>query len=614
MRDLRAWQERLERLVRHPPTAGRRRSTSTRRPTRYVVTAEVPGLSREHVELARRGVAARRSAGRARSAARRRRRGALSTRSSAATARSRARSSSPIRSTATDHRRSDRRRADRHAAEGAAAAAAQDRGPLISAGSTPCSGALRRLSSITIGFVAGLVLTGRMRTAEETSAAAGRRAAGRGAAAGAARAGRRPPALPDLTGVAQRAISSVTNISSTQVVRARTRRSRTTRSSATSSATTTFGIASGARRASAPASSCRRDGYVLTNNHVVGSAGAEVSRRCSATSASCRAKVDRHRPAHRPRGAEDRRRRTCRRCRWGDSSKLQGRRVGAGDRQPVPAEPDRHARHRQRDRPAASRAGSRPTRTSSRPTPPSTRATPAARWSTRAASWSASTPRSTARSGGYQGIGFAVPSNLARHVMDDLIKYGEVQPRHDPRHPAAAADARRSPSSSARPNARGVLVVGDASALGRLRRRPAPGRHHRQLQRHDRSRTRRSSSGCCPTPTIGTHASRSASLREGRARRSVKVAGRARSTGAPDDACDDAASERQPPARAGVRVRCLDCPTPRRCRPRQQRHCVLDADADPDRAAPRARRARGRPRSSMRSAADGQIAAGSAAA
>ena len=30
------------------------------------------------------------------------------------------------------------------------------------------------------------------------------------------------------------------------------------------------------------------------------------------------------------------------------------------------------------------------------------------------------------RSGGYQGIGFAVPSNLARRVMDDLINYGEV--------------------------------------------------------------------------------------------------------------------------------------------------------------------------------------------
>ena len=29
--------------------------------------------------------------------------------------------------------------------------------------------------------------------------------------------------------------------------------------------------------------------------------------------------------------------------------------------------------------------------------------------------------------GGYQGIGFAVPSNLARHVMNDLVKHGEVQ-------------------------------------------------------------------------------------------------------------------------------------------------------------------------------------------
>ena len=31
------------------------------------------------------------------------------------------------------------------------------------------------------------------------------------------------------------------------------------------------------------------------------------------------------------------------------------------------------------------------------------------------------------QSGGYQGIGFAVPSNLARKVMNDLIKYGEVR-------------------------------------------------------------------------------------------------------------------------------------------------------------------------------------------
>jgi len=30
-------------------------------------------------------------------------------------------------------------------------------------------------------------------------------------------------------------------------------------------------------------------------------------------------------------------------------------------------------------------------------------------------------------SGGYQGIGFSVPSNLARHVIDELMKYGSVQ-------------------------------------------------------------------------------------------------------------------------------------------------------------------------------------------
>src|SRR5215467_2321735 len=31
------------------------------------------------------------------------------------------------------------------------------------------------------------------------------------------------------------------------------------------------------------------------------------------------------------------------------------------------------------------------------------------------------------QSGGYQGIGFAVPSNLAKHVIDDLLKYGQVR-------------------------------------------------------------------------------------------------------------------------------------------------------------------------------------------
>jgi S1-C subfamily serine protease len=30
------------------------------------------------------------------------------------------------------------------------------------------------------------------------------------------------------------------------------------------------------------------------------------------------------------------------------------------------------------------------------------------------------------QSGGYQGIGFAIPSNLAHKMVDDLLKYGEV--------------------------------------------------------------------------------------------------------------------------------------------------------------------------------------------
>ena len=87
---------------------------------------------------------------------------------------------------------------------------------------------------------------------------------------------------------------------------------------------------------------------------------------------------------------------------WGDSIEAQGRRVGAGDRQPVPAESDRDARHRV-GASAAPISASRPTRTSSRPTPRSTRATPAARWSTRAASWSASTPSSSARAAAIRG-------------------------------------------------------------------------------------------------------------------------------------------------------------------------------------------------------------------
>ena len=60
-------------------------------------------------------------------------------------------------------------------------------------------------------------------------------------------------------------------------------------------------------------------------------------------------------------------------------------------------------------------------------------------------------------SGGYQGIGFAVPSNLARHVMDDLLKYGEVQRGNMPGVAITAVTTQLAEELGA-PNTRGALV------------------------------------------------------------------------------------------------------------------------------------------------------------
>ena len=146
---------------------------------------------------------------------------------------------------------------------------------------------------------------------------------------------------------------------------------------------------------------------------------------------------------------------------------------------------------------AASKGGSRTTRTSSRPTPRSIPATRAARWSTRAASWSASTPPSSARPAATQGIGFAVPSNLAQHVMDDLIKFGEVQRGTIPGIKVQPMTPQMAQQLGA-PNTRGALVVAvDQRSDAYRRRSPCPATSSSASTAP--STTPSSSSGCCPT-------------------------------------------------------------------------------------------------------------------
>jgi HSP20 family protein len=52
LRDLRVWQERLEQLTDHRPDSWTPPIDVYETDDRYVVAAEVPGLSREHVDLA----------------------------------------------------------------------------------------------------------------------------------------------------------------------------------------------------------------------------------------------------------------------------------------------------------------------------------------------------------------------------------------------------------------------------------------------------------------------------------------------------------------------------------------------------------------------------------
>ena len=308
---------------------------------------------------------------------------------------------------------------------------------------------------LTVGFVAGLVLTGRMQSADQATAApTTSQQDGQAAAAPAQTRPAGPPAagLPDLTGIAQRAIDSVTNISSTNIVRRpispfgndpffrffdqrdfyREQREQS--------------LGSGVV--------VTPDGYVLTNHHVVGDAGAEVVVALS-DKRELRArvvgiddwtdlavlKVDAQNLPTLP---------------WGDSSKLKVAEwvLAVGN----PFQLNQTVTLGIVSATGRSLEGRLATyedfiQTDAAINPGNSGG---ALINARGELVGINTAIFS-QSGGYQGIGFAVPSNLVRHVMDDLIEYGAVR-----RGTITGIELQQLTEYAARqlgaPNTRGALV------------------------------------------------------------------------------------------------------------------------------------------------------------
>jgi Do/DeqQ family serine protease len=313
---------------------------------------------------------------------------------------------------------------------------------------------------LSIGFAAGLVLTGRMRTADQAHATPASRQDERpdGAAEVAAQVGRGAPgaqALPDLTGAAQRAIESVPNISSTQIVRAQSPFANDPFFRFFFE-DDPFGYRQRREQSLGSGVVVSPDGYVLTNNHVVGNARAAVTvllpdkREMRAQIVGVDEdtdiavlKVDARNLPTLP---------------WGDSSKLRvaewvlavgnpfgmlSQTVTLG----IVSATGRSLEGRlatyedfiQTDA-AINRGNSGGALINAR------------------GELVGINTAIFSETGGYQGIGFAVPSNLVRHVMDELIKYGEVRRGTITGIQLAPMTTRYAEDLGA-PNTKGVLVV-----------------------------------------------------------------------------------------------------------------------------------------------------------
>jgi serine protease Do len=300
---------------------------------------------------------------------------------------------------------------------------------------------------VTSGFVAGMVLTGRMRSADEARADAT-------PAAQPAPAVTVAGGLPDLSGIASRAIPSVMNITSLNLVRQQnspftsdplfryffgddmySQRSRVAQS-----------LGSGVIVSS--------DGYILTNNHVVGSANAEVSvvmpdkRELKAKIIGVDEWTDLALLKIEARGLPM--------LQWGDSSKLRVAEwvLAIGN----PFQLNQTVTLGIVSALGRSLGGTLATyedfiQTDAAINPGNSGG---ALVNQRGELIGINTAIFS-ESGGYQGIGFAVPSNLARHVMDDLLKYGEVQRGTIPGIQIASMTTQLAEELGA-PNTRGALV------------------------------------------------------------------------------------------------------------------------------------------------------------
>jgi Do/DeqQ family serine protease len=269
------------------------------------------------------------------------------------------------------------------------------------------------------GFVAGMVLTGRMRTADEIAAQS---------PAAAAAAETRAPSiaggLPDLSSVASHAIPSVMNISSLQVVRSRPYAMDPLFQYFFGNQDDSFGYRNRISQSLGSGVVVSSDGYILTNNHVIGDAGADVSvvmpdkRELKAKIVGVDQWTDIALLKIDARGLPV--------LTWGDSSKLKVAEWVLAIGNPFQLNQTVtlgiiSALGRSLEGRLATYEDFIQTDAAINPGNSG-----GALVNSRGELIGINTAIFS-ETGGYQGVGFAIPSNLARHVMDDLLKYGEVQ-------------------------------------------------------------------------------------------------------------------------------------------------------------------------------------------